>query len=143
MCLPFGAEKRRIFVSALFGQSLRCADRLRYLRPHDCQLSSLGAKLSPSISSQAVRSCVSCVHWFQIGQDLDVSYRTTLSDILEPTKACHACARILPTIPSTSTITEGMSPLGRYRCPDCHNDFCTECDVFVHDVVHCCPGCGK
>ncbi len=38
---------------------------------------------------------------------------------------------------------EGMSPYARYRCPECRNDFCTDCDVFVHDVVHCCPGCGK
>jgi len=37
--------------------------------------------------------------------------------------------------------TEGISPLGRYRCTDCSNDFCAECDVFIHDVLHCCPGC--
>jgi len=68
---------------------------------------------------------------------------TTLADNLDPTTVCHGCTRIFPTTPSTSANAEGMSPLGRYRCPDCHNDFCTECDVFVHDVVHCCPGCGK
>ncbi|KAG1802723.1 Ssl1-like-domain-containing protein [Suillus plorans] len=57
--------------------------------------------------------------------------------------ACHACARIFSTSVSTAATSEGMSPWGRYRCPDCHNDFCAECDVFVHDVIHCCPGCGK
>lgn len=59
------------------------------------------------------------------------------------TAACHACARIFSTSSSTGATSEGISPWGRYRCPDCHNDFCTECDVFVHDVIHCCPGCGK
>ncbi|KAG2119537.1 Ssl1-like-domain-containing protein [Suillus discolor] len=57
--------------------------------------------------------------------------------------SCHACARIFSTSVSTAATSEGMSPWGRYRCPDCHNDFCAECDVFVHDVIHCCPGCGK
>ncbi|KAG1881460.1 Ssl1-like-domain-containing protein [Suillus tomentosus] len=60
-----------------------------------------------------------------------------------PQAACHACARIFSTSVSTAATSEGMSPWGRYRCPDCHNDFCAECDVFVHDVIHCCPGCGK
>ncbi|KII92093.1 hypothetical protein PLICRDRAFT_102431 [Plicaturopsis crispa FD-325 SS-3] len=55
---------------------------------------------------------------------------------------CHACARAFPTTAMPSA-AEGMSPLGRYRCPDCSNEFCADCDVFVHDVVHCCPGCGK
>jgi len=45
--------------------------------------------------------------------------------------------------PATDTGTDGISPLGRYRCTDCSNDFCTECDVFVHDVLHCCPGCER
>ena len=41
------------------------------------------------------------------------------------------------------TGADGISPLGRYRCTDCLNDFCTECDVFIHDVLHCCPGCER
>ncbi|KAJ7593721.1 Ssl1-like-domain-containing protein [Mycena floridula] len=55
---------------------------------------------------------------------------------------CHACSRAFPTAVSVQN-AEGLSPVGRYRCPDCRYDFCSDCDVFVHDVVHCCPGCGK
>ncbi|KAF8161159.1 Ssl1-like-domain-containing protein [Crassisporium funariophilum] len=55
--------------------------------------------------------------------------------------SCHACARPFPE--NQTSAKEGLSPVGRYRCPDCHYDFCSDCDVFVHDVVHCCPGCGK
>lgn len=27
------------------------------------------------------------------------------------------------------------------RCPRCHNSFCVECDIFIHDSLHNCPGC--
>ncbi|KIM40063.1 hypothetical protein M413DRAFT_19302 [Hebeloma cylindrosporum] len=62
-------------------------------------------------------------------------------DIPDGSKTCHACARPFPE--KTANAKEGISPVGRYRCPDCGQDFCSECDVLVHDVVHCCPGCGK
>ncbi|KAF9793443.1 Ssl1-like-domain-containing protein [Thelephora terrestris] len=41
------------------------------------------------------------------------------------------------------TGADGISALGRYRCTDCSNDFCADCDVFIHDVLHCCPGCER
>ncbi|KFV56443.1 General transcription factor IIH subunit 2 [Tyto alba] len=28
-----------------------------------------------------------------------------------------------------------------YICKVCQNAFCLECDLFVHDTLHCCPGC--
>nr|XP_051709379.1 general transcription factor IIH subunit 2-like protein [Oryctolagus cuniculus] len=28
-----------------------------------------------------------------------------------------------------------------YVCSACQNVFCVDCDVFVHDSLHCCPGC--
>ncbi|XP_004872901.1 general transcription factor IIH subunit 2 isoform X2 [Heterocephalus glaber] len=28
-----------------------------------------------------------------------------------------------------------------YVCAECQNVFCVDCDVFVHDSLHCCPGC--
>ncbi|XP_039111980.1 general transcription factor IIH subunit 2 [Hyaena hyaena] len=28
-----------------------------------------------------------------------------------------------------------------YVCAVCRNVFCVDCDVFVHDSLHCCPGC--
>ncbi|KZP18744.1 TFIIH basal transcription factor complex, subunit SSL1 [Athelia psychrophila] len=67
----------------------------------------------------------------------------TLDDAAEASDACHACSRALAIVRSTAPNIDGMSPFGRYRCPECHHDFCADCDVFVHDVVHCCPGCGQ
>ncbi|XP_061621054.1 general transcription factor IIH subunit 2 isoform X3 [Phyllopteryx taeniolatus] len=28
-----------------------------------------------------------------------------------------------------------------FTCPFCHSMFCVECDHFIHDSLHCCPGC--
>ncbi|XP_054254244.1 general transcription factor IIH subunit 2-like protein isoform X3 [Indicator indicator] len=28
-----------------------------------------------------------------------------------------------------------------YICKVCQNGLCVECDLFVHDTLHCCPGC--
>ncbi|KDQ53543.1 hypothetical protein JAAARDRAFT_39229 [Jaapia argillacea MUCL 33604] len=100
--------------------------------PTDCDICGLMIVSSPHLAR-------SYHHLFPVKGYIAV---TTLQDSPPPSQNCHACARPFPP-PITSTISEGMSPLSRYKCPDCNNDFCTECDVFVHEVVHCCPGCGK
>ncbi|KAK4875443.1 hypothetical protein RN001_011865 [Aquatica leii] len=28
-----------------------------------------------------------------------------------------------------------------YQCPKCERTFCIDCDIFIHDVLHTCPGC--
>lgn len=94
---------------------------------------------------------------------------TTMEETANSGPTCHACSRVFQTTPlsesrrrtsvtnrdsnpnstngtggaAMDTGTDGFSPLGRYRCTDCSNDFCAECDVFVHDVLHCCPGCER
>ncbi|CEP09348.1 hypothetical protein [Parasitella parasitica] len=30
---------------------------------------------------------------------------------------------------------------GKFSCPKCEQEFCAECDIFVHEVLHNCPGC--
>lgn len=34
-----------------------------------------------------------------------------------------------------------IAPSARYRCPRCRNEFCLECDAFVQEQLHLCPGC--
>mmetsp|Transcript_7419 Transcript_7419/g.25091 ORF Transcript_7419/g.25091 Transcript_7419/m.25091 type:complete len:265 (-) Transcript_7419:38-832(-) len=42
---------------------------------------------------------------------------------------CFACLRAL------------SAGGGCYRCPACRELFCGECEAYVHDVLHNCPGC--
>lgn len=52
--------------------------------------------------------------------------KTTTSD-----GHCFAC---LKDFPSGKTVT---------MCSSCANHFCIDCDAFIHDVVHVCPGCSS
>ncbi|EPQ27140.1 uncharacterized protein PFL1_05421 [Pseudozyma flocculosa PF-1] len=35
----------------------------------------------------------------------------------------------------------GLAPSSRYACSRCRTHFCLECDAFVHEQLHVCPGC--
>lgn len=54
MCLSLGHEERRLLVSEVYGESVRCPDRLRYLWTHDRELTSLGTELSSFIPGETV-----------------------------------------------------------------------------------------
>ena len=45
-------------------------------------------------------------------------------------RLCYGCQYVLRDV--VDLITE---------CPDCHKIFCIECDEFVHQNLHTCPGC--
>ncbi|KAE8231746.1 hypothetical protein CF326_g3234 [Tilletia indica] len=36
-----------------------------------------------------------------------------------------------------------LAESGRYACERCGNDFCLDCDAFIHEHLHLCPGCGE
>lgn len=44
---------------------------------------------------------------------------------------CTGCLKLLPRAAAL-----------RLECPRCKNIFCLDCDAFVHDGLHHCPGCG-
>ncbi|CAI5983915.1 unnamed protein product [Closterium sp. NIES-64] len=48
--------------------------------------------------------------------------------------ACFSCTAALPFIE-----TEGGGV--RVECPTCARHFCFDCDVFIHESLHNCPGC--
>lgn len=48
-----------------------------------------------------------------------------------PNARCTGCARLLD-----------VENALRLLCPRCVNVFCLDCDSFVHDSLHHCPGCG-
>ncbi|GJP72640.1 hypothetical protein CLOP_g9798 [Closterium sp. NIES-67] len=51
---------------------------------------------------------------------------------LPPT--CFSCTTALPTLEA-----EGGGV--RVECPVCRRHFCFDCDVFIHESLHNCPGC--
>ena len=52
-------------------------------------------------------------------------------------RACLGCLRIVGCRPANG---EDEAPL-RFRCPDCGSVFCADCDAFLHETLHNCPGC--
>lgn len=51
---------------------------------------------------------------------------------------CYGC---LLRFPDGTEDKDSVLTSSRYRCGKCENDFCIDCDVFVHEVLHNCPGC--
>ncbi|KAI3404423.2 hypothetical protein KGF56_002820 [Candida oxycetoniae] len=56
---------------------------------------------------------------------------------------CYGCQLKFPSgiesDPAKETIATMTS--SRYSCPKCNQDYCINCDAFVHEVLHNCPGC--
>lgn len=51
---------------------------------------------------------------------------------------CYGC---LLKFPEAGGADGPLRASSRYRCPTCSHDFCIDCDVFVHETLHNCPGC--
>jgi len=71
---------------------------------------------------------------------LDSKLRLSAAD--EPT-TCFACLRLIgvPSKPRDDGVEDEGEEMLRYKCPECKNVFCVNCDSFLHDALHNCPGC--
>lgn len=56
-----------------------------------------------------------------------------------PSENCFSCQKVFPNLQNKKT--GEILTSSRYRCPDCNKDFCIDCDVFIHEILHNCPGC--
>jgi transcription initiation factor TFIIH subunit 2 len=68
-------------------------------------------------------------------------------------RCCFACLKMIGTIivADTSSIKgrNGKAPVSdapgdeilRFQCPECQNVFCPDCDAYLHETLHNCPGC--
>lgn len=56
-----------------------------------------------------------------------------------PTNHCFGCQRRFPVLRNNKT--GELLTSSRYRCEECTRDFCIDCDVFIHESLHNCPGC--
>lgn len=84
--------------------------------PVECKVCGLTLVLAPHLAR-------SFHHLFP----LQVFTETAVAEIQED-RFCQACQRRLK---DKSILT----------CPTCHSEFCLDCDLFIHDSLHCCPCC--
>lgn len=58
-------------------------------------------------------------------------------------KHCFGCLLKFPKGVSNTKSKSSLENMtsSRYRCMKCSHDFCIDCDVFIHETLHNCPGC--
>ncbi|SCV03587.1 LAMI_0H09362g1_1 [Lachancea mirantina] len=54
-------------------------------------------------------------------------------------ESCFACLKRFPRLKNHKT--HELLTSSRYRCEDCRRDFCIDCDIYIHETLHNCPGC--
>lgn len=66
---------------------------------------------------------------------------------LFPLPAFEEVQRIEEGNTRTSTLCQGCRKMCDdpivYRCKDCLEMFCNDCDLFIHETLHTCPGCSS
>mmetsp|Transcript_31184 Transcript_31184/g.56586 ORF Transcript_31184/g.56586 Transcript_31184/m.56586 type:complete len:594 (+) Transcript_31184:126-1907(+) len=63
-------------------------------------------------------------------------------------RCCFGCLKVVGCRPLKTTNKSNEDNRGeegeailRFQCPECHNIFCPDCDAFLHETLHNCPGC--
>ncbi|RDA91462.1 hypothetical protein CP533_2506 [Ophiocordyceps camponoti-saundersi (nom. inval.)] len=104
--------------------------------PADCPVCGLTLVLSMNLSRTHQ-------HLFPLPHWREVSWDEAMAPSSSP--CCFACLSpfALPpkALPERREPIEGISESGRYACHECRRQFCMDCDVFAHTVLHDCPGC--
>ncbi|CED85131.1 tfiih basal transcription factor subunit ssl1 [Phaffia rhodozyma] len=116
----------------------RCGAKLCEV-PTDCEVCGLLVVSSPHLAR-------SYHHLFPVS-----AWKPVLipEDLLSLAPTCSGCSLPFPPVNLEAKRTAvggkeeaALSPTGRYKCEKCSGEFCAECDAFVHEVLHVCPGCG-
>lgn len=60
-------------------------------------------------------------------------------------RCCFACLKmigtVIPSVDKKGAKKKADEETLRFQCPDCRNVFCADCDAFLHETLHNCPGC--
>ena len=67
-------------------------------------------------------------HLFPLPQFNEIQYNTQINSTVS---TCFSCLKIFTQ----------HSDLKVYMCNKCSFFFCLDCNLFVHETLHCCPGC--
>ncbi|BGP42588.1 hypothetical protein JCM10450v2_006694 [Rhodotorula kratochvilovae] len=108
----------------------RCKARLCDV-PTECRVCGLTVVNAPQLAR-------SYRHLFPVA-----NYERAVQPSPSDPPSCLSCFFPFAAAPSALSQTQlgDLSPLGRYRCPQCMGHFCLECDKLVHDALGFCPGC--
>ncbi|KAF3457095.1 hypothetical protein FNV43_RR01752 [Rhamnella rubrinervis] len=103
----------------------RCKARVCEL-PTECCICGLTLISSPHLAR-------SYHHLFPIVPFDEVSVSLLNDPHLKLPKACFGCQQ--------SLLISGNKPGLRVCCPKCKQHFCLDCDIYIHESLHNCPGC--
>ncbi|KAL7518216.1 hypothetical protein ACHAWX_003069 [Stephanocyclus meneghinianus] len=117
-----------------------------------------------TISSSAIASFVvstSSSTELQTNGDQNHRHHTTKSKVInigpslvakstDCDRCCFGCLKIIGCKPIPATSSDGgqnregaeeEEAILRFQCPECKNVFCPDCDAYLHETLHNCPGC--
>lgn len=103
----------------------RCKARVCEL-PTECRICGLTLISSPHLAR-------SYHHLFPIVPFDEVSLSLFIDQQNKLPKACFGCQQ--------SLLGPGNKPSLRVACPKCQQHFCLDCDIYIHESLHNCPGC--
>ncbi|GAA5871355.1 hypothetical protein JCM16303_000728 [Sporobolomyces ruberrimus] len=108
----------------------RCKSRICDV-PTECRVCGLTVVNAPQLAR-------SYRHLFPVS-----NYERLVQPTASDPPTCFSCFHPFNSIHSNLTTTQlgDLSPLGRYRCTKCDQEFCLDCDKLVHDALGFCPGC--
>ena len=114
---------------------------------------------SAAVTSFVVSSTSSSSHNNTQQNDAHMNQNTPNSKIIEigPSlmvkstdcdRCCFGCLKIIGCRPIHSNNNEEhrngaeeSEAILRFQCPECRNVFCPDCDAYLHETLHNCPGC--
>ncbi|KAK9940191.1 hypothetical protein M0R45_016862 [Rubus argutus] len=103
----------------------RCKARVCEL-PTECRICGLTLISSPHLAR-------SYHHLFPIVPFDEVSLSLFIDQQNKLPKACFGCQQ--------SLLGPGNKPSLCVACPKCQQLFCLDCDIYIHESLHNCPGC--
>jgi transcription initiation factor TFIIH subunit 2 len=116
----FAYDGRNVIVTSSSYVCPRCCARVTEI-PAQCAVCSLQLNSSSHIAR-------SYHHLFPVENFVECGGGGSIIDATR-VKSCEGCTFVF------------SSDSMKMQCPKCQGIFCVECDIFIHDSLHNCPGC--